>query len=48
MIDFNLSEEQILTQKTARDFAKNELLEGAVVRDDQKLWPNEQVKKMEN
>ena len=46
MIDFNLSEEQILIQKTARDFAKNELFEGAIVRDDKKLWPKEQVKKM--
>tara|TARA_B110000014_G_scaffold264438_1_gene266019 strand:- start:11732 stop:12871 length:1140 start_codon:yes stop_codon:yes gene_type:complete len=46
MIDFNLSEEQILIQKTARDFAKNELFEGAVSRDDKKLWPKEQVKKM--
>ena len=46
MINFNLSEEQILIQKTARDFAKNELLEGAIKRDQKKLWPKEQVKKM--
>ena len=43
MINFNLSEEQILIQKTARDFAKNELLEGAIKRDQKKLWPKEQV-----
>jgi len=46
MINFNLSEEQILIQKTARDFAKNELLEGAIKRDQKKLWPKEQVQKM--
>ena len=46
MVNFNLSEEQILIQKTARDFAKNELLEGAIKRDQKKLWPKEQVQKM--
>tara|TARA_B100000029_G_scaffold465801_1_gene500714 strand:+ start:894 stop:2033 length:1140 start_codon:yes stop_codon:yes gene_type:complete len=46
MVNFNLSEEQILIQKTARDFAKNELLEGVIKRDQKKLWPKEQVKKM--
>ena len=46
MIDFNLSEEQVLIQKTAREFAKNELLEGAIKRDETKEWPKEQVEKM--
>jgi alkylation response protein AidB-like acyl-CoA dehydrogenase len=46
MINFNLSEEQILIQKTAKEFAKNELSEGAINRDEQKIWPTEQIKKM--
>ena len=46
MIDFNLSEEQQLLKQTARDFAQNELLEGAVYRDQNKIWPKEQIKKM--
>ena len=39
----NLSEEQVLIQKTAREFAKNDLLEGAIKRDETKEWPKEQV-----
>ena len=43
---FNLSEEHLLIQRTAHDFAQNELLPGAVERDIKKLWPSEAVKKM--
>ena len=46
MIDFNLSEEQKLLKQTARNFAKNELLEGVIDRDQNKIWPKEQIKKM--
>ena len=46
MIDFNLSEEQKLLKQTARNFAKNELLEGVIDRDQNKIWPREQIKKM--
>tara|TARA_Y100000739_G_C20575398_1_gene449999 strand:- start:332 stop:1471 length:1140 start_codon:yes stop_codon:yes gene_type:complete len=46
MINFNLSEEQILIQKTAREFAINELLQGAIERDEKKQWPKEQIQKM--
>jgi len=46
MIDFNLSEEQQLLRQTARDFAQNELLEGVIDRDQNKIWPKEQIKKM--
>ena len=46
MINFNLSEEQLLIKKTAKEFAKNELLSGAVERDDKKIWPEAQIKKM--
>ena len=46
MIDFNLSEEQRLLQQTARDFAINELSAGAIDRDENKIWPKEQISKM--
>ena len=46
MINFNLSEEQLLIKKTAKESAKNELLSGAVERDDKKIWPEAQIKKM--
>ncbi len=46
MINFNLSEEQKILKQTARDFAHNELLEGVVDRDQNKIWPAEQIKKM--
>jgi len=46
MINFNLSEEQKILKQTARDFAQNELLEGVVDRDQNKIWPAEQIKKM--
>tara|TARA_B100001287_G_scaffold3564_2_gene2726 strand:- start:5967 stop:7106 length:1140 start_codon:yes stop_codon:yes gene_type:complete len=46
MINFDLSEEQLLIKKTAKEFAKNELLSGAIERDDKKIWPLDQIKKM--
>lgn len=45
-MNFQLTEEQILIQKTARAFADNELAPGAVERDDKKDWPREGVKQM--
>ena len=45
-MNFQLTEEQILIQKTARAFADNELAPGAVERDDKKIWPREGVKQM--
>ena len=42
-MEFSLNEEQILIQKTAREFALNELLEGAVERDQKKIWPKDQI-----
>ncbi|HFK5599025.1 TPA: acyl-CoA dehydrogenase, partial [Elizabethkingia anophelis] len=41
-----LSEEQLMIQQAARDFAQNELLPGVIERDDQQKFPAEQVKKM--
>ena len=45
-MNFDLTEEQKLVQKTARDFSKSELLPGAVERDISKIWPTEAIKKM--
>ena len=45
-MDFNLSSEQKLIKKTAADFASDELLKGAVERDQKKIWPVDQVSKM--
>lgn len=45
-MNFQLTEEQILIQKTARAFADNELAPGAVERDNKKIWPREGVKQM--
>jgi len=45
-MDFNLTSEQKLIKQTAAEFSKEELLEGAVHRDKNKIWPSEQVSKM--
>lgn len=45
-MDFTLSEEQLMIQQAARDFAKNELLPGVIERDEAQRFPAEQVKKM--
>ncbi len=45
-MDFSLSEEQLMIQEAARDFAQNELLPGVIERDDAQKFPIEQVKKM--
>ncbi|MCK0148266.1 acyl-CoA dehydrogenase [Arenibacter sp. F26102] len=45
-MDFTLSEEQLMIQQAARDFAQNELLPGVIERDDAQKFPSEQVKKM--
>ncbi len=45
-MDFNLSEEQLMVQQAARDFAQNELLSGVIERDENQTFPAEQVKKM--
>ena len=45
-MDFNLTEEQQLIQKTARDFANDHLRPGVVERDEKAEFPAEQVKMM--
>ena len=42
-MNFQLTDEQKLTQKTARKFAENELAPGVVERDEKKIWPKEGV-----
>lgn len=43
---FEFTEEQLMIQKAARDFAQNELLPGVIERDDQQKFPAEQIKKL--
>lgn len=45
-MDFNLSEEHLMIQQAARDFAQTELLPGVIERDEHSIFPTEQVKKM--
>ncbi|MBN8694446.1 MAG: acyl-CoA dehydrogenase [Bacteroidetes bacterium] len=43
---FELTEEHLMIQKAAREFAQNELKPGVIERDEQQKFPTEQVKKM--
>ncbi len=43
---FELSEEHLMIQKAARDFAQNELKPGVIERDEHQKFPTEQIKKM--
>lgn len=43
---FELSEEHLMIQKAARDFAQNELKPGVIERDEHQKFPAEQIKKM--
>ncbi|MER3318037.1 MAG: acyl-CoA dehydrogenase [Allomuricauda sp.] len=45
-MDFTLSEEQLMIQQAAKDFAQNELLPGVIERDETQKFPSELVKKM--
>jgi alkylation response protein AidB-like acyl-CoA dehydrogenase len=45
-MNFNLTEEQVMVQQAARDFANNELLPGVIERDEQQIFPTQQVKTM--
>lgn len=45
-MNFQLSEEHLMIQKAARDFAQNELKPGVIERDEHQKFPAEQVKKM--
>ncbi|HET8737584.1 MAG TPA: acyl-CoA dehydrogenase family protein [Pricia sp.] len=45
-MDFSLSEEHLMIQQAARDFAHNELLPGVIERDEKQEFPTEQIQKM--
>lgn len=45
-MQFQLSEEHLMIQKAARDFAVNELLPGVIERDEHQKFPAEQIKKL--
>ena len=43
-MDFNYSEEQLLVQKTSREFASEQLAPGVAERDEKMEFPAEQIK----
>jgi alkylation response protein AidB-like acyl-CoA dehydrogenase len=43
---FEFSEEQLMIQKAARDFARNECLPGVIERDEKQKFPREQIMKL--
>jgi len=45
-MQFQLSEEHMMIQKAARDFARNECLPGVIERDEHQKFPKEQVLKL--
>jgi alkylation response protein AidB-like acyl-CoA dehydrogenase len=45
-MQFELSEEHLMIQKAARDFARNECLPGVIDRDEKQQFPREQVMKL--
>jgi len=45
-MNFQLSEEHLMIQQAARDFAKNECLQGVIERDEQQKFPKEQLEKL--
>ncbi len=45
-MDFSLSEEQLMIQQAAKDFAQTELLPGVIERDDAQTFPDDLVGKM--
>ena len=46
MVDFDLTEEQLMIRGAARDFADKELATGAAQRDEREEFPHEQIKQM--
>jgi alkylation response protein AidB-like acyl-CoA dehydrogenase len=45
-MQFQLSEEHVMIQKAARDFAQNECLPGVIERDEKQQFPKEQIMKL--
>ena len=46
MIDINLSPEQELIKDTARDFANTQLLPGVIERDENQIFPKDEIRIM--
>jgi alkylation response protein AidB-like acyl-CoA dehydrogenase len=45
-MDFQFTEEQLMIQQAARDFAQRELIKDVIERDEKALYPTEHVKKL--
>ena len=45
-MDFSLTQEHLMIQQAARDFAQSELLECVIERDEKQIFPTDQIKKM--
>ena len=45
-MNIELTEEQLMIQQAAREFAQNDLLPGVIERDDEQKYPVEEIKKM--
>jgi alkylation response protein AidB-like acyl-CoA dehydrogenase len=45
-MNFELTEEQLMIQQAARDFANNECLSGVIERDEKMMFPKEQILKL--
>lgn len=46
IMNIRLTEEHLMIQKAARDFAQNELLPGVIERDEHQKFPKEEIKKL--
>jgi len=42
-MDFNLTEEQLMIQRAAREFAQQQCLPGVIERDEHQKFPKEQM-----
>jgi hypothetical protein len=47
-MDFNLTEEQLMIQQAARDFAQTELLSGVIERDEFSKFPTDKLNEITN
>lgn len=45
-MDFQFTEEQLMIQQAAKDFAQNECLPGVIERDEKQIFPQQQVEKL--
>src|SRR5690349_6859631 len=45
-MDFQLTEEHLMIQQAARDFAQNDCLPGVIERDEKMKFPHEQISKL--